>query len=291
MLAALLDEAVLPGELARPARLVEAMRYATLAGGKRVRPFLTVETAALFGASGERVLRAGAAVEFVHCYSLVHDDLPAMDDDDLRRGRPTTHKAYDEATAILVGDALLTLAFDVLADDRTSPEPRVQAALVRTLARASGIGGMVGGQLLDLGAEGRFSADGRPLALSDTEILLLQAMKTGALLAASVELGAIVAGASDEDRAALMDYGRTLGQAFQIADDLLDVESDAATLGKGAGKDQAKGKGTLVQIWGVDAARKRLRDLVGQAEASLARFGDRAAMLREAAHFVANRNK
>ncbi len=219
------------------------MRYATLGGGKRLRPFLAIEAARLFGGDGPGVLRAAASVELIHCYSLVHDDLPAMDDDELRRGRPTTHRAYDEATAILVGDSLLTLAFDILSDEHTDPDPAIRVALVSTLARAAGIGGMAGGQMLDLEAEGRFADDGKPLALGDTEILRLQAMKTGALLTASVEMGAIVGRADGAGRDALHTYGHLLGQAFQIADDLLDVVSDAATLGKATGKDFGERQG------------------------------------------------
>jgi len=215
--------------------------------------------------------------------------LPAMDDDDLRRGRPTTHRAYDEATAVLVGDSLLTLAFDVLADVGTDSDPAVRVALVATLARAAGIGGMAGGQMLDLEAEGRFAADGRPLALNDTQILRLQAMKTGALLTAAVEMGAILGRADRRGRDAVRTFGHMLGQAFQIADDLLDVESDAATLGKAAGKDLGKGKATLVGLWGVDAARSRLATLVAEAEDALAPFGEPAAILRQAARFVAER--
>src|SRR5690606_4438327 len=219
----------------RPSRVTESMRYAALAGGKRLRPFLVVETARLFGTEGDGVLRAAAAIECVHCYSLVHDDLPAMDNDDMRRGQPTTHRKYDEATAILAGDALLTYAFDILADEPTDPDPAIRVALVRTLARASGLGGMVGGQLLDLEAEGRFG-DGKPLPLTDKEILRLQSMKTGALLMAGVEMGAILGRATKEERDTLLRYGRALGQAFQIADDLLDEEADAATVGKATGK-------------------------------------------------------
>lgn len=281
----------LPGETVRPERVMESMRYAALAGGKRLRPFLVIETARLFGTEGEGVMRAAAAMEFVHCYSLVHDDLPAMDDDDMRRGQPTTHRRFDEATAILAGDALLTYAFDVLADEPTSADPAVRIALVKSLARAAGLGGMVGGQLLDLEAEGRFHADGRPLDLDDTAILRLQAMKTGALLLASCEMGAILGGASAQERAALETYGRTLGQAFQIADDLLDEEADAAVVGKATGKDAAKGKGTLVRLWGKDAARARLAALVDDAEQALSGFGERAEVLRAAAHFVANRDR
>jgi len=286
----LFGDKALPGETLRPTRVTESMRYAALAGGKRLRPFLVVETAALFGKEGEGVLRAAAAIECVHCYSLVHDDLPAMDNDDLRRGQPTTHRKYDEATAILAGDALLTYAFDILADEPTHPDPAVRVALVKTLARASGLGGMVGGQLLDLEAEGRFG-DGKPLPLTDKEILRLQSMKTGALLMAGVEMGATLGGASRDERETLQRYGRALGQAFQIADDLLDEEADAATVGKATGKDAAMGKGTLVRLWGKDAARKRLGDLVHEAEGALSGFGDKAAVLREAARFVANRDK
>jgi farnesyl diphosphate synthase len=265
------------------------MRYATLAGGKRLRPFLLLEAARLFGADRPAHLRAAAAVEFIHCYSLVHDDLPAMDDDDLRRGRATAHRAFDEATAILAGDSLLTLAFDTLADERTDPDPAIRAVLVLTLARASGLGGMAGGQMLDLEAEGRFSADGGALVLNETEILRLQAMKTGALLTASAEMGAIIGRADEKGRAAMRSYGHLLGQAFQIADDLLDVESDAATLGKTTGKDSGKGKATLVGLWGIEAARRRLAALVAEAERALSAFGEKAEILRQAARFVAER--
>ncbi len=288
-LAELLASVPLPGEIGRPERLIEAMRYATLSGGKRLRPFLAIEAARLFGAEGKGVLRAAASVELIHCYSLVHDDLPAMDDDDLRRGRPTAHRAYDEATAILVGDSLLTLAFDVLADEETETDAAIRVALVGTLARASGIGGMAGGQMLDLEAEGRFAADGNPLSLAETDILRLQAMKTGALLTASAEMGAILGRADRQGREALRAYGHMLGQAFQIADDLLDVESDAATLGKATGKDSEKGKATLIGLWGIPAARQRLAALVAEAEKALDAFGARADTMREAARFVAAR--
>jgi farnesyl diphosphate synthase len=212
-----------------------------------------------------------------------------MDDDDLRRGRPTTHRAYDDATAILAGDSLLTLAFDVLADERTDPDAAIRIGLVGVLARASGIGGMAGGQMLDLEAEGRFTPDGAPLALADTEVLRLQAMKTGALLTASVEMGAILGRADQAAREAMRSYGHLLGQAFQIADDLLDVEADAATIGKATGKDSEKGKATLIGLWGVEAARSRLAGLVAEAEKALAGFGDKADVLRSAARFVAER--
>lgn len=277
-----------PGELARPEPLMSAMRHGALGGGKRLRPFLTVETARLLGGEGDRALRAGAAVELVHCYSLVHDDLPAMDDDDLRRGRPTVHKAYDEATAILAGDSLLTLAFEVMADAATHPAGEVRAALVLTLARASGLGGMAGGQMLDLAAEGRFDG-GVPRQLSEGDIRLLQAMKTGALLAASVEIGALIGAADAVQMAALLAYGRALGAAFQVADDILDIEATAEAMGKATAKDQDKGKATLVSALGLDGA-KRERDRLSEAAiAALAGFGPEAAMLRQAARFAATR--
>jgi farnesyl diphosphate synthase len=276
------------GEIARPARLLAAMRHAA-DGGKRIRPFLVVECAALFAVTEARAIPVGAAFECVHCYSLAHDDLPAMDDDDLRRGRPALHRAFDEATAILAGDALLTLAFDLLARLDAPAEARV--ALVALLARASGIGGMAGGQMLDLEAEGRFAADKRPLSLPLGEIEQLQAMKTGALLAASCEAGAILGKASDNQRRALTDYARALGLAFQIADDLLDAEGDEQAIGKAAAKDARKGKATLVSSLGTDGARERLDELVAQAIAALAPFGDRADMLRACARYIAQRDK
>ncbi len=288
LLDGLLTGAVREGEIARPARLLAAMRHGALGGGKRLRPFLAVETARLFGVAPAQALRAGAAVELVHCYSLVHDDLPAMDNDDTRRGRPTVHKAYDEATAMLAGDTLLTLAFEVLADPDTHASGDIRAALVLALARASGLGGMAGGQMLDLAAEGRF-AGGAAEALSDTEIRQLQAMKTGALLAASVEFGAILGGASAEQRAALVAYGRALGAAFQVADDILDVEASPEQLGKATAKDQDRGKGTLVQALGLDAAKRERDGSSAEAVAALAGFGAEADVLRAAARFAAAR--
>jgi farnesyl diphosphate synthase len=282
----LLGDAPLDGEILRPARLIAAMHHAALDGGKRLRPFLLVETAAVFGAARSGALTAGAALELVHCYSLVHDDLPAMDDDDLRRGRPTVHKAFDEATAILVGDALLTLAFDVMARPEVHADPAVRIALVAELARASGLGGMAGGQMFDLAAEGRFEMK---RALDEKEIATLQAMKTGALLRFASRAGAILGQA---DTAALTDidrYGIAIGQAFQIADDLLDVEGDTKTLGKAAGKDAAAGKATLVAALGPDGARSRLKELVTEADSALTRFGTKADTLRAAARFVAER--
>jgi len=277
------------GEIARPQRLLEAMRYASLSGGKKLRPFLVIETAALFGVPRERALMAGAALECVHCYSLVHDDLPAMDNDDLRRGRPTLHKAFDEATAILAGDSLLTFAFDIMARSETHPDPATRVNLITELARGAGIGGMAGGQMLDLAAEGRF--DSQSPAQDERSILTLQAMKTGALLRFACIAGAILGQASPAQHAALARYGEALGAAFQIADDLLDVEGDAATIGKATQKDAAVGKATLVGILGIAAARQRLTELVAQAHVALAIFGDSAAILRETARFVAERSK
>ena len=285
-LAQLLDGAPLPGETARPKRLVAAMRHAALGGGKRLRPFLLVESAALFGAPRESALLAGCALELLHCYSLVHDDLPAMDNDDLRRGRKTVHKEFDEATAILAGDALLTLAFDILARDEIHADAKVRIALVRELARASGLGGMAGGQMLDLSAEGRFSAK---RVLSETEIVTLQAMKTGALLRFACRAGALLGQADAGHLAAMEQYGAAIGEAFQIADDLLDVEGDAATLGKAAHKDAGAGKATLVAALGLAGARAKLEALIDAADDALAPFGPKANTLRDAARFVAER--
>jgi len=282
---ALLAPAALAGEIARPARLLEAMRYSSLGGGKRLRPFLVIESARLFGVVGESALRTACALEMIHCYSLVHDDLPAMDDDDLRRGRPTTHKAFDEATAILAGDGLLTYAFDVVADPKSHPDAGVRAALVLALARAAGLGGMVGGQALDLAAE----TAATPLTLEET--LQMQAMKTGALLRFAVDAGGILGGASVSQAHALTRYGEALGAAFQIADDILDAEGDSAALGKRAGKDAERGKATLVGLLGLDAARARRDSLVAEATAALREtgLGERTDILAEAARFVAAR--
>jgi farnesyl diphosphate synthase len=273
-------------EISRPARLLEAMRYSALGGGKRLRPFLVVESAALFGASREGALLAGAALECVHCYSLVHDDLPAMDNDDLRRGRPTAHKAFDEATAILAGDGLLTFAFDLMSRPEVHRDAAVRVALVSELARAAGIGGMAGGQMLDLAAEGRFD---KGKTLGEKEIVTLQAMKTGALLRFACRAGAILGQADSKALAGVDRYGAAVGQAFQIADDLLDVEGDSQTTGKATGKDAAAGKATLVSALGIAAARHKLDALVGEAEAALAPFGTKADTLRVAARFIAER--
>ncbi len=284
ILDAILSAEPLRGETARPARLLAAMRHATLDGGKRLRPFLLIEAARLFGAHNDGVLRAACALELVHCYSLVHDDLPAMDDDDLRRGRPTVHKAFDDATAILAGDALLTLAFDVMGDEPTHPDAAVRASLVVGLARNSGLGGMAGGQMFDLDAEKAAA----PLDRAAVE--RLQAMKTGALLRFAVEAGGIIGGASPADLAALSDYGAALGAAFQIADDILDAEGEAEQLGKRAGKDADRNKATLVSILGLDAAKSLRDELAQRAESALAPFGPGADTLRAAARFTATRD-
>jgi farnesyl diphosphate synthase len=286
----LLAAAPIAGELSRPARLIEVMRYASLNGGKRFRPFLVVESAALFEVPRQNALMAGAALECVHCYSLVHDDLPAMDNDDLRRGQPTAHKAFDEATAILAGDGLLTFAFDILSRPETHADPRVRIELVMALARASGVGGMAGGQMLDLAAEGRFVQNRAALEFSEKDVRTLQAMKTGALLRFACEAGGILAAAKPEQRAALERYGAAVGQAFQIADDLLDLEGDPALVGKQTGKDAAAGKATLVSVLGVPTAKARLKELVTEAEQALAPFGSSAAILIEGAKFVADRH-
>jgi farnesyl diphosphate synthase len=274
-----------PGEFARPERLLRAMRHGVLGGGKRLRPFLTIETARALGVTGAMPRRAGAAIECVHGYSLIHDDLPSMDDDDLRRGRPTVHRAYDEATAILAGDALLTLAFEIMADPQTHPDGETRAALCLGLARASGLGGMVGGQMLDIAAESATAP------LSPDAIRLLQAMKTGALLRFSVEAAAILAGASSDRCAAVVRYGTALGAAFQVADDILDAESTDAVLGKRAGKDAERNKATFVSVHGLTAAKALRDELVGQALGALdeAGFGPDGDGLRAAARFVAQR--
>ncbi len=285
MLDALLQPHCLPGEKDRPSRLLEAMRYASLGGGKRLRPFLLVETAKLFGLENPGVLRAACALEMIHCYSLVHDDLPAMDDDDLRRGRPTCHKAFDEAAAILAGDGLLTYAFDIVADAPTHPDPAVRADLCLMLARAAGLGGMVGGQALDLEAEGRKEPH------SQGFVALMQAMKTGALLLYAVEAGARMGGADAKQKAALSRFGAALGAAFQVADDILDAEGDEQALGKRAGKDAERNKATLVAVLGLAEARKRRDALAQEAVQALedGGFGDKAAILAEAARFTVAR--
>lgn len=283
----LLGEKIVEGrpDGAVPGRLVAATRHAVLGGGKRFRPFLVTESAALFGVPAEQTLNAAAALELVHCYSLVHDDLPAMDNDELRRGQPTVWKAFDEWTAILAGDALLTLAFEVLADPCAHEDPSVRLELVSLLAKAAGTTGMVGGQAFDLEADKL----GTPKEPTAAHIRRLQSMKTGALIEYACEAGAILASAGAAERAVLRRYGAAVGRAFQIADDLLDAEGDAATVGKRVAKDAAAGKATLVSLIGVAAARAELFKAEQEAVEALARFGAQAAVLIEAARFVANR--
>lgn len=280
---ALLDR-LLAAEAAHgaPERLIAAMRHATLAGGKRMRPFLLIESARVFGMEGEGVLRAAAALECVHCYSLVHDDLPAMDDDDMRRGQPTVHKAFDEATAILAGDALLTLAFGVLADAATDSDATVRAELVARLATAAGGGGMAGGQILDLSAEKQ--------ALTGDAIRHMQAMKTGALFRYACEAGAILGRASADKRAQLADFGSAVGLAFQLADDLIDATGTTAQAGKATAKDARRGKATLVASCGIEAARALLDTAVAEAVALMAPFGAQGERLAAAARFAGNRD-
>jgi farnesyl diphosphate synthase len=262
----------------REARLMEAMRYSSLGGGKRIRPFMVTAGARLFAVAESCALRAAAAVEMVHCYSLVHDDLPAMDDDDLRRGQPTCHVRFDEATAILAGDALLTRAFEVLAEIPTHPDPQVRSQLVLALAKAAGADGMVGGQMLDLLAENE--------RLDMPEITRLQRMKTGALIAFACEAGAILGKAAEPARHALRAYAHDLGLAFQIADDLLDVEGTAAEVGKKTGKDAAQGKATFVSLLGIERAKAQAQMLAEQAGRHLEMFDEKADYLRELARFV-----
>lgn len=263
------------------ARVIEAMRYSSLEGGKRVRPFLVTQSAALFGVDRVSALRAAAAVEMVHCYSLVHDDLPAMDDDDLRRGQPTCHIKFDDATAILAGDALLTMAFQVLADPATHTDPSVRADLVLALSKAAGAHGMVGGQMMDIWAEEN--------ELNVAQITRLQRMKTGELIAVSAEAGAILGKASEDARAALHAYAHDIGLAFQIADDLLDVEGDAATVGKATGKDAGAGKATFVSLLGIEKARQQADMLSEQAAGHLEIFGDKGDLLKQMARFIVER--
>jgi farnesyl diphosphate synthase len=273
---------VLPAVHGPQARLHEAMRYAMLGGGKRIRPFLAVAGADLFAVPRERSLRAGAAVELIHGYSLVHDDLPAMDDALTRRGRPSCHRQYDDATAILAGDALQCLAFELLADPPTHPDPAVRCSLVRGLAEAAGTAGMCGGQMIDLLAEGR--------ALALEQILELQRLKTGALIGFSCEAGAILGGADATARAALLGYAADLGLAFQIQDDLLDVVGNAEVTGKDLGRDVASGKATVIALLGVDESRRRLRLLQDSANAHLDRLDQDTGVLRGVFEFVISRS-
>jgi farnesyl diphosphate synthase len=264
------------------APLFEAMRYAAMGGGKRLRPLLVVAACDLFHTDRRRALRVGGAVECIHVYSLIHDDLPAMDDDDLRRGKPTLHKAFDEATAILAGDSLHALAFEVLADDATHEDPFVRAELVAELARASGPAGMAGGQMMDLGAAGT------PLDIA--AVTRLQQLKTGALIGFCLEAAAIMARVPPEGRLRLRGYARDVGLAFQIADDLLDEEGEEAKTGKKVGKDRARGKETFVSLLGRDRARLQAELLIGQATEYLERYGAEADLLRTIARFAIERD-
>lgn len=280
-LAALLTGPGLGGPGMVPARLVAAMRHGALNGGKRLRPLLVAQTAAIFSVEADKTVAAGLAVEMIHCYSLIHDDLPAMDDDDLRRGQPTVHKAYDEATAILAGDALLTHAFALLAAPEAHEDPLVRTRLVMELAAGAGAGGMVGGQMRDIEGETR--------PLTGDMVAQMQAMKTGALIRAAVRMGAILGGANATELSELTDYAEAAGRAFQLADDILDVTASADTMGKATGKDEGRGKQTIVARLGVDGARRQLGEVIHAALAALAPFGDRALPLRETARFFADR--
>ncbi len=276
-------EDLLPPVEGAEARLIEAMRYACLGGGKRLRAFLAMETAALFSVDRRCAARAGAAIEMVHAYSLVHDDLPAMDDDDLRRGKPSCHRAFDEATAILAGDALQTRAFEVLAEPDTHSNPEARCELVAALALAAGARGMVGGQMIDMVSEGQ--------ALDAEQITRLHALKTGRLIQFSAEAGAILGRAASAQRHLLAAYGRDLGAAFQIADDLLDATGTTEETGKTAGKDEAAGKATLVSVLGVERARAQAEALADQAARHLESFGPKADLLRDLAGYVVSRRK
>jgi farnesyl diphosphate synthase len=276
-------EALLAGGAKTPAttELTQAMRYAVLGGGKRLRPFLLIQSARLFGVAEERALEAACALECVHCYSLVHDDLPSMDDDAVRRGRPTLHIAFNEATAILAGDALLTLAFETLSSPATHEDAGIRAELVLLLAKAAGWQGMALGQALDLSAEQQ--------SLSAKEVAKMQALKTGALFRFACEAGAVLGQADASERRALLAYAAAFGQAFQLADDLLDSQGDADTLGKAVAKDASRGKATLVALLGIEGAKARLAGLVAEAVGALAPFGSKAVILTEAARFIAKR--
>jgi len=276
----LLGELLSGGE-GQEARLFEAMRYSVLGGGKRMRPFLVLASSRLCGAPDSQALRVGAALEMIHCYSLIHDDLPAMDDDDLRRGRPTCHKAFDEATAILAGDALQSLAFEVLAHPATHPNGAVRADLVRELAIAAGARGMAGGQMIDL-----LAGDQVPDVAT---IARMQRLKTGALIGFACESGAILGQAGDERRQALQHYAHDVGLAFQIADDLLDVLGSVEDLGKATQKDAAAGKVTFVSLLGIEKAQERAHMLSDQAIGHLEIFGEKADHLRALAKFVVER--
>ncbi|MDA7568708.1 polyprenyl synthetase family protein [Emcibacteraceae bacterium] len=272
---------LLPVSEGREENVIEAMRYALLAGGKRLRPFLVVQSAALFSIDNESALRVAAAIECVHTYSLIHDDLPAMDDDNMRRGLPSTHKKYDDATAILAGDALLTLAFEILSDEKTHSDAEIRCDLILALSRAIGAKGMVGGQMIDLKAENQ--------SLQQDEIIRMQHMKTGELIIFSCEVGAILAKVSDDRRMALKKYAENIGLAFQIVDDLLDIEGNSEDIGKTAGKDIEAGKATLVSFKGVEEARALADELINNAVSHMDVFDEKSEVLKSLAKFVINR--
>jgi farnesyl diphosphate synthase len=274
-------DALLPTLAGPEERLHECMRYAALGGGKRLRPFLVIEAGRLFEADEDRLIRVAAAVECVHTYSLVHDDLPCMDNDDLRRGKPTAHKAYDEATALLAGDALLTLAFEILADPACHPDPQMRCLLITGLARAAGGQGMVAGQMLDILAP--------TLEMDVPAVTRMNRLKTGALISYAVEAGALLGVAPEDGRVGLHRFATDLGLAFQMVDDLIDAEGDEAEAGKAVGKDAALGKTNFVSLMGVDGAKERVRLLAAQAKDRLAVFGPRAKVLIEAVDFILSR--
>ena len=274
-------ETLLPVPEDQRARLYEAMRYSAIGGGKRLRPLLVKASCNLFNVSHESAIRVGLAIECIHVYSLIHDDLPAMDNDDMRRGKPTTHIAFDEATAILAGDCLHDLAFSVLVDERTHPDPFARCDHVRALAVSSGPAGMAGGQMMDLIAE--------TTTFDLPTVTRMQLLKTGALIDFCVEAGAILARVPEENRVGLRGYAHDLGLAFQIADDLLDVEGDADVTGKAVGKDAAAGKATFLSLLGVERARQQAQMLVDQAKQHLQHFGTEADLLRDVADFAVSR--
>lgn len=273
--------ALLPRPQGHEGRLMEAMRYAALAGGKRLRPFFTLETGRIFDADEGALLRAAVAIECVHTYSLIHDDLPCMDDDDLRRGKPTLHRAFDEATALLAGDALLTFAFELLAEPATHPDPQMRCLLIAGLARAAGAAGMVAGQAADMA--------GQEIGSDLIAVTRMNRLKTGALINFAVEAGALIGCASETERTALSRYAHDIGLAFQMRDDVLDAEGVVRDTGKAVGKDQARGKVNFVTVLGADATRERIVMLAAQAKQHLAHFGPRARVLADAVDFVVER--
>ncbi|WP_375650621.1 polyprenyl synthetase family protein [Bartonella sp. OT172YNZD] len=277
----LLSDQIQNGEISRPKNLIKAMRYGVLNGGKRLRPFLVIQSAALFDIPVEHSLDVACALECIHCYSLIHDDLPAMDNDILRRGKPTVHIAFDEATAILAGNALLTFAFELIAHKASTLSTDIRIKLITSLAQSAGLGGMLGGQMLDLEAEKR--------PQENTDIITLQHMKTAALISFACQAGAIIGNASKELTENLTDFGTYLGLAFQLTDDLLDVTANTQTLGKTAGKDETAQKATFVHLYGIEETQKKRDTLISKAEAFLHPFGAKALPLQQAAHFSAIR--